>query len=307
MLFDLDGLKLINDAFGHLEGDKAIKLVADFLKKVYDKAILLARIGGDEFIVINEDINSESITKDANVLEAVLEEYNINSHIEINVSKGGFVVEESNVEFDKAFTHAENLMYRRKLNSRSSRKSKALESIMETLNAKTEETKEHSDRISEYAVKIIEYMGMNRASEVEDLRLLSKVHDIGKITVPDNILNKPGKLNVDEFEIVKKHCEAGYKIIKNITDSDFVSEGVLSHHERWDGKGYPQGLSGEDIPFFARIISIVDSYDAMTSDRIYQKQKTQSEAIEELIRCSGTQFDSDLVKIFVKACFDYDM
>jgi HD-GYP domain-containing protein (c-di-GMP phosphodiesterase class II) len=133
------------------------------------------------------------------------------------------------------------------------------------------------------------------------MRLLARVHDIGKITIPDNILFKAGRLDPDEYEIIKKHSEAGYKIIQNITDSDFVSEAVLSHHERWDGQGYPQGLKGEDIPLFARIICVADAYDAMTSERVYQKAKTQEEAIEELKRCSGTQFDPKVVKAFLES------
>jgi HD-GYP domain-containing protein (c-di-GMP phosphodiesterase class II) len=144
-------------------------------------------------------------------------------------------------------------------------------------------------------------LNMTRESEKEDILLLAKVHDIGKITIPDHILNKPGRLTSDEFEIIKKHSEAGYKIIKNITDSDQVSSGVLSHHERWDGNGYPQGLKGYDIPIYARIISVVDAYDAMTSNRVYQKMKSKEQAIAELIKCSGSQFDPMVVNAFIAA------
>lgn len=307
LMFDLDGLKLINDAFGHMDGDNAIRLVAKFLTDVFTDNIIIARIGGDEFLIITQDIDPVTITENANKLEEKLENYNRDSAIEINVSKGGYVVEDNDVEFDKAFIHAENLMYRRKLMNRSSRKSKVLESILETLNQKTEETKEHSDRIEIHCLNICKSLGISRASDLEDLRLLAKVHDIGKVTVPDYILNKPGRLSDDEFEIVKKHSEAGYKIIKNITDSDFVCEAVLSHHEKFDGTGYPQGLSGKNIPLFARIISVADAFDAMTNDRVYHKGISDKEAIEEIIRCSGTHFDPDIVQAFIKSHFNVDL
>lgn len=306
LLFDLDGLKLINDAFGHYEGDRAIKQVAKLLTETFKESLVIARIGGDEFIVITQIIDSVELTDLANLLEQKIAEYNKVASIEINVSKGGHIVDDNDIEFERAFTLAENLMYRRKLNNRSSRKSKALASILETLNAKTEETKEHSDRIEEYSIRICKSLGIGRSSDLEDIRLLAKVHDIGKITIPDNILNKPTKLTAEEFEVVKKHPEAGYKIIKNITDSDFVCEAVLSHHEKFDGTGYPQGLKGKQIPLFARIISVADAFDAMTTDRVYHKGISVEEAIEELVRCSGTHFDPEIVQAFLKMHFEIE-
>ena len=307
ILCDLDGLKLTNDAFGHLEGDKTIQTVANLLKEVFHQNLFLGRIGGDEFVVIISSTDYDFIQEKSDEFDRKLAEYNATHDIEINVSKGGIDVNNNDTSFDKAFVHAENVMYRRKLNSRSSRKSKVLESIMETLNAKTEETKEHSDRISKYAVRTMEGLGMTRENEIDDVKLLSRIHDIGKITIPDEVLFKTSRLTPEEYEVIKKHCEAGYKITRNITDSDEVCNGVLFHHEKWDGTGYPQGLKGEEIPIFARIICVADSFDAMTSDRVYQKRKTEDEAIAEIIRCSGTQFDPTVVKAFLKSCFNIEL
>ena len=306
IVFDLDGLKLTNDAFGHQKGDLVIKKLADILKLVYSDNLFVSRIGGDEFAVLLNEIDSETLTKLNNNLEKNILEFNISSNIEMNVSKGSKTVIDNEMEFEKAFVQAENIMYRRKLNNRSSRKSKVLDSILETLNQKTEETKEHSDRLAILATKTLQSMNYTRESELEDIQLLAKVHDIGKITIDDHILKKPGKLTTHEFEIIKKHSEAGYKIIRNITDSDDVCNGVLLHHERYDGKGYPQGLLGDEIPLFARVISVVDSFDAMTNDRVYRPKMSKKEAINEIILNTGTQFDPKVVKAFLKANFGLD-
>ena len=300
LIFDVDGLKLVNDAFGHMEGDRIIKKLASILKSTFDDALFVSRIGGDEFVVLLDKLDRFSLDQKMDTMLSVIKAYNDSSAIEMVVSLAGVEVNDNDMPFDKAFVQAENLMYRRKLNNRSSRKSKVLDSIIETLNAKTVETKEHGLRMGNLAAATLKELGFIRYNEMEDIRLLAQVHDIGKITIPDNILQKPGQLTESEFEVIKKHCEAGYKIIRNITDSDNVCNGVLFHHERFDGTGYPQGLVGEEIPIFARVITVVDSFDAMTHDRIYQKARSSLDAIEELQRCSGTQFDPKVVEAFIR-------
>jgi len=302
-VLDLDGLKLTNDVFGHIQGDKVIIKTSEFLKTIFKDALFISRIGGDEFVVLSEEIDQEIISSKAYSLESLIKTYNASTPVKMNISNGSITVINNELSFDKAFVEAENIMYRRKLNSRSSRKSKVLDSIIETLNTRTEETKEHSLRLANFAVKTIKELGFTRRSEIEDMILLSKVHDIGKITIQDSVLNKPARLTKFEFEIIKKHCESGYNIIRNITDSDRVCNGVLFHHEKWDGTGYPQGLKGEEIPLFARVISIVDTYDAMTNDRVYRKAISHEDSMKEILSCSGTQFDPNIVKAFIKVCF----
>jgi diguanylate cyclase (GGDEF)-like protein len=301
ILYDLDGLKLINDVYGHMTGDRIIKRFASFLKRVFPDALFIARIGGDEFAVLCETTDEDEINRDGQKLIDLVASFNVTSDIEMTFSVGGKLVKNNEISFDKAFVQAENIMYRRKLNNRSSRKSKVLESIMETLNAKTEETAEHSKRMADLAVATMRKLHRVRASEIEDMQLLARVHDIGKITIDDAILKKPGRLTDAEFEIIKRHAEAGYNIIRNITDSDEVCNGVLLHHERWDGNGYPQGLKGEAIPLFARIIAVVDAFDAMTNDRIYQAKRTTEDALREIQANRGTQFDPSIVDAFLAA------
>lgn len=305
-VFDVDGLKLINDVFGHFQGDLIISKVAELLKLTFTNNEFICRIGGDEFAVLIDVINEGEILELTKKLEQYISEFNVTSLIEMNISLGFAIIDNEELTFEKAFVLAENHMYRRKLNNRSSRKSKVLESILETLNAKTEETKDHSDRLAKLGSKTMQVLGLTRQAEIEDIELLARVHDIGKITIDDNILKKTSKLTDIEYELIKKHSEAGYKIIRNITDSDDVCNGVLLHHERWDGAGYPQGLKGEDIPIFARVISVVDAFDAMTHDRVYRKRMSDQQAIDEIMKCSGTQFDPRVVKAFLKACFNID-
>ena len=149
------------------------------------------------------------------------------------------------------------------------------------------------------AVKIGKYLGLEM-SRIDELKIAADLHDIGKIGISEEILLKPGKLTEDEYKIIKTHSEKGYRIIKASSELKEVAESVLYHHERLDGRGYPIGLKGEEIPLLSRIISVCDSYDVMTSDRVYKKAMSKEDAIEELKRCSGTQFDPSLVKVFIE-------
>jgi HD-GYP domain-containing protein (c-di-GMP phosphodiesterase class II) len=125
------------------------------------------------------------------------------------------------------------------------------------------------------------------------------LHDIGKIGIDNSILNKPGKLSKNEWEIMKKHSEIGYRIAMSSPELEPIAEYILAHHERWDGNGYPQGLKGEEIPLLSRILAVVDSYDAMTEDRVYRKAMTHQAAIEEIKKNAGTQFDPNIAQIFI--------
>jgi HD-GYP domain-containing protein (c-di-GMP phosphodiesterase class II) len=134
---------------------------------------------------------------------------------------------------------------------------------------------------------------------IKELELAGLMHDIGKITIPDRILDKPGKLTDEEWKIMKTHTINGYNILRSADKYSRLAEYALTHHERWDGSGYPNGLQGEDIPLFSRIINICDSYEAMTADRPYRKAPGKDFAIRELKRCAGSQFDAKLVDVFI--------
>lgn len=146
-----------------------------------------------------------------------------------------------------------------------------------------------------------------KTSQMDELLLAARLHDIGKIAIDEDILLKPGKLTKEEFEVMKTHAEKGYRIINAASELVNVAKCVLAHHERWDGGGYPLGIAGEKIPLFSRIISVADSFDVMTQERVYKKAMTKEEAVKELLRCSGTQFDPYIVKIFIDYLTDNEI
>jgi HD-GYP domain-containing protein (c-di-GMP phosphodiesterase class II) len=198
-----------------------------------------------------------------------------------------------------ALQEAEDKVYRQKLLQKNSFNSSMMYSLQIGLQTKSLETEEHTERVLKHSLIIGEGLSLPM-SVMDELTIVAKLHDIGKIGISEELLLKAGNLTNDEFEIVKTHTEKGYRIIKASNQLDTVAKGVLTHHERWDGKGYPLKLSGESIPLIARIVSIADAYDAMTNNSIYKKTLSKKDAIKELQRCAGKQFDPDIVRVFVE-------
>lgn len=174
-----------------------------------------------------------------------------------------------------------------------------LSALTSAIDAKDSYTRGHSERVTDLSMRLALEMGIER-SEVEKIKLGGLLHDIGKIGIPEGILNKPGRLNDEEFTIIKSHPDLGVRILGKVEFLAGVVPIIKFHHERYDGKGYPEGLAGEDIPLLARIVSVVDTYDAMTTDRPYRKAMTVDEAVKEIQHCSGTQFDPDIAAAFVR-------
>lgn len=170
---------------------------------------------------------------------------------------------------------------------------RTIQRLARTLDAKDSYTEGHSERVSAYAAQIAQGLGMSEA-EVENIRSVALLHDIGKIGVPDSVLNKPGRLTDAEFEMMKRHTVEGSDIIQDIDMIPNVAIGARSHHERYDGRGYPDHLQGENIPYIARIIAVADAYDAMTSNRVYRKHLTNEQVLCELEKGAGTQFDPNI-------------
>jgi HD-GYP domain-containing protein (c-di-GMP phosphodiesterase class II) len=174
-----------------------------------------------------------------------------------------------------------------------------VQSFIKTLEFHDDYTRGHSELVAKYSLKIGEVLGLEK-KELEDLYWAAIMHDIGKIIIPVDILNKKEKLSDSEFHLIKKHPVIGYKIISKSETLKNISEFVLYHHERWDGKGYPKGLKGNEIPLLSQIISVGDSWHAMTSERPYKNKLSVEEGIEELIRNRGTQFYPEILDIFIE-------
>lgn len=175
--------------------------------------------------------------------------------------------------------------------------------IVNTLDAKDSYSEGHSRRVAEYSTKIAERLGFSK-EEVHNIRIVALLHDIGKIGVPDSVLKKPGKLTDEEFALMKQHTIVGSDILKDIDMIPGVDIGTRYHHERYDGRGYPEGLKGEEIPYIARIIAVADSFDAMTSNRVYRKHLTYEQVLSELKKGEGTQFDPEIAKVMEQLILD---
>ncbi len=299
---DINGVKLVNDALGHAEGDKLIKATAEIMQKCSREDDIAARTGGDEFLLLMPFTDKDAANERINQIREECERYNCNLSNEayaINVSLGFATKESMRVSLNDTIKLAEDFMYKRKLLEHKSSHSVILSSIKATMHEKSHETQEHAERLTYLAKKIGTRMGLTQL-ELDELELVATLHDIGKVGVDDRILNKPGKLTDEEWIEMKKHSEIGYRIAMSTPDLVAVAEFILYLHERWDGNGYPQGISSDDIPLLSRIVSVVDAYDAMTENRPYRKAMSDWEAASEIRKSSGTQFDPEVVEVFLE-------
>ena len=189
-------------------------------------------------------------------------------------------------------------MYQRKLSSSQSRRSALVLSLQQALVEKSHETEEHARNLQKLAVSLAKKIGLSDG-EVVTTSLVALLHDIGKIAISETILNKPAPLTEEEWQVMKGHCAIGYRVVSSSPDLLDVAEGVLYHHERWDGQGYPHGLSGAAIPVAARIVALADAFDAMTTDRPYRKALSRIDAMDEIAQRAGSQFDPVLAREFL--------
>jgi HD-GYP domain-containing protein (c-di-GMP phosphodiesterase class II) len=202
-------------------------------------------------------------------------------------------------DINEIVKNAEDYMYRHKLFESPSIRGKTVKAIINSLHEKNKREEQHSQRVS-YLCEAIGIAMEQSESELKELKTVGLLHDIGKIAIDEKILNKPDKLTNEEWNDIKRHPEIGYRILSSVNDMAELAEFVLAHHERWDGGGYPKGLKGVEIPLQARIITVADTFDAMTSERAYRSAIPDDIAIAELKRNAGTQFDPEIVRIFTE-------
>ncbi len=297
---DVNGMKLINDAFGHMEGDKLLKEIADILTQCSRNGDIVTRTGGDEFSILMPNTNSQSAKAVVDRIRVLCEEKRQEKNsIYTDIALGHATKSEISESLDKTMILAEDLMYRRKLLEHKSLHSDILASIKMTMFEKSNETQEHAERLAELSKTLGKAIGLSE-DKMDELELVSMLHDLGKISIDKNILTKSDKLSEADWREIKKHPEIGYRIANSTSELSHIAEYILYHHEHWDGSGYPIGLSGTDIPLISRIITVVDAYDAMTQDRAYRKALPIDIAVEEIRSHAGTQFDPDIAALFVK-------
>ena len=294
---DVNGLKLINDSLGHLEGDKYLKDISNIIKASCNNLGFAFRWGGDEFVLLIPNCDEKICDK---VIETILDRCSKHNHdfVNLSIALAQSIKHTKDDDIYNCIKEVEEKVYRRKLLDKKSVRSTLIDSLKRGLEEKNMETQEHTDRVAQYAYKIGKELDFS-ISDLDELYLVANFHDIGKIGINEDILLKPSKLTSEEFEIMKTHCEKGYRIINALGELENVAKCVLTHHEKYDGTGYPLGLSKEDIPLISRIISVADSYDVMTTERPYKKAMSKTEAIAELKRCSNTQFDPKIVELFI--------
>lgn len=326
IMLDLDDFKTFNDTWGHQEGDRLLKWFAEICCECIRSMDLLARYGGEEFVVVLPEADAKEALAVAerireNTEKRSLSAFGKNRGVTVSAGVANFPTHGRNrhalvLNADAALYYAKQdgknrcFVYQEQCH-RSYRATadhvkallsnddlEAIEALGAVVDARDAHTRGHSSSVMRLSVDLGEKLGMS-AQELDSLRTAALLHDLGKIGTPEDILGKSSPLQADEWERIENHAGLGSQILKRVQQMGAIVPGVRHHHERYDGKGYPNGLAGKNIPLLARIIAIADAYDAMTSARSYKRAKTPQEAVEELRRCAGQQFDPELVELFV--------
>ncbi len=299
LICDVDGLKIVNDSLGHNAGDEILKSVANILRQSFRAGDVIARIGGDEFVVLLNNCSSAFFDKACRRIKYHIAAHNSKNAMPLSLSLGFALSRQSPPDMTALFKEADNNMYREKLHQKTSARSAIVKGLIKALEVRDFITEGHGDRLQEMVDAFARKLGLPERS-LADLRLFAHFHDIGKVGIPDSILFKPAALDDAEWKIMKQHCEIGHRIAMSTPDLAPIANWILKHQEWWNGKGYPHGIKREAIPLECRLLSIVDAYDAMTSDRPYRKAVSVPTALSELKRCAGTQFDPFLVGQFIE-------
>ena len=299
IMCDVDGLKLVNDTLGHDAGDVMLVKAAAIVKNSFREKDMVARIGGDEFAILLPNSDLTVVERACNRIRLAISNFNASDpDIPLSISIGFASGSKETASMGDIFKEADNNMYREKLYRSKSARNAIVQTLIKALRSRDYITEEHTIRLQSMVASMASAVGLSERN-ISALRLLAQFHDIGRVGIPDRILLKPYSLTPEEITEIQRHCEIGYRIAQSAPDLVPIADWILKHHEWWNGKGYPLGLKGEEIPLECRILAIADAYDAMTSERPYRGAISHLEAVEELKKYSGTHFDPQLVPKFV--------
>lgn len=294
---DVNRLKLVNDAFGHEKGDELIVKAAESIKNSCRPEDLIARWGGDEFIIFLPKTSKEDAQKIVERIQLTASSKTVNS-IGVSIAFGVATKAFLNETLAETMRLAEDAMYKSKAKEGERSRRDIIDVIAATLYSKIPFEEQHAKRVSFLCQQMATVLGFNK-EDIQKLTLAGLLHDIGKIAVSTEILKKETPLTQDEWAQMKAHTEIGAKVVGSSDDMSDIGNAILHHHERFDGSGYPKGIRWGDIPIASRIICLADSYDTMISQNMYKPNRSRSEAIEEIRKNKGSQFDPNLAEIFI--------
>lgn len=326
LLLDLDLFRLFNDLYGHLEGDNALEMVASIMVRQVGEKGIACRYGGEEFAILLPYFDSKRAFDMAEKIRLEIQRTFFNT---TDVTQRFLTASIGVCTYPHAASNAEELLKRVDLAMYTAKNNGKNQTVIYTpaspgnshdddaestdvkpayvatiyaltaaIDTKDHYTFGHSQRVAEYATILAGALGLDK-SHLEIVKEAALLHDVGKIGIPESILTKTGRLTSEEYAIVKKHVEMSITIIKHLPSLNYVIPAVIGHHERWDGRGYPRGIKGENIPLLARCLMITDAFDAMTSNRPYRAGLSVISALNEIQNCMGTQFDPSLANLFV--------
>jgi diguanylate cyclase (GGDEF)-like protein len=294
---DINGLKLTNDIFGHAAGDALIKKSSEILIHSCRENDIISRVGGDEFVILLPGTSSEEAEKIMLRIRDGFSDARI-AAVKCSISLGSDSKTSPAQSLEEIISNAENEMYKDKTLNRKSVNKDIIGTILGTLHNRSPRERQHSYAVSELCGRLGAALNLPD-TEIIKLKKAGHLHDIGKIVLDDSIMNKD-TLTEEEYEEIQQHPIVGYRILNLFDDTLDLAEGVYSHHERWDGKGYPKGLKGEEIPLLSRILSIAETYDRLSNNTDVSVKEGEDKPIRTIIEGAGKQFDPEIVDLFVK-------
>ena len=296
LLFDLNGFKSYNDAYGHPAGDALLTRLGDRLARAAGADGRAYRMGGDEFCVLSRPPEGDGTVVIAAALAALSER---GQGFDVTAAYGGCDIVGPEFDVSEALRRADRAMYAQKDSTRFSASGQSMEVLVRVLSERNGELAEHIGDVGDLCGRVAEHLGLPE-SACSSVARAGILHDVGKAAIPDAVLHKPGPLDEDEWAFVRRHTLIGERIVRGAPSLAEVATLVRSSHERWDGGGYPDGLAGEAIPLGSRIVAVCDAYDAMIEERPYSRAMSPEDALNELRRCAGTQFDPRVVEAFAE-------